>query len=104
MYFTAPTLSNWKRLILRKSNGGIDFCAFGAWIRRYDPEVFAGRQTLSTPEKVADILGGPEFMIPAVTTMLLLGHHMKNTKFKAMTYSLAQGFVITGGLAVAIDF
>lgn len=67
-------------------------------IRKY----YAGRQTVSTGEKIADVLGGPEFMVPAVTTMLLLGHHMQNTKFKAMTYSLAQGYVLTVGLTYAI--
>ena len=48
MYFTAPTLSNWKRLILQKSNGGIDSNAFGAWIRRYDPKVFCRTSDLAT--------------------------------------------------------
>lgn len=66
---------------------------------------FEGHQTLSAGDRIGDFLGGPEFMIPAVTTLLFVGHHYPETsKFRAMTYSLAQGYVLTMGMTYAIKY
>lgn len=52
----------------------------------------------STLGKVGSVLGGPEFVWPAVAGLMIWGQNSENDRFHSFTYSLAQATVINEGL------
>jgi membrane-associated phospholipid phosphatase len=53
---------------------------------------------------IGDFLGSPEFVIPVIGTFYMFGRHSQNTKFRCMTYSLVQGYILVTGIDYVIKF
>ena len=53
---------------------------------------------------VGDFLGSPEFVIPVIGTLYIFGRHSEDTKFRCMTYSLVQGYILVTGIDYVIKF
>ena len=67
-------------------------------------EYFAKGNVESTWAEIASTIGKPYVLAPAVTTVLILGHHSSDERFRAFSYALTEGYILNYGLTQGIKY